>query len=279
VVEIPNHAPEHEQLTERQKREIAYHSQRAALVREVDRPLSFDVLTKPERRWWNHHWSDYSILLKAGVNGKTVLVVGCGEGSDAIRLAMLGADVHAFDISADMIAVAKERARDEGLRVDFQEMAAENLNYGDNTFDVLFALDILHHCDLERCLPEIVRVAKPDAFLLVDELYTHRMLQRLRESELGCALRELLIPVLYPNFRGKIDTYVTEDERKLNDGELSTVRGLLNCARCHYFSMVVNRFLPSWDLAAKLDRLALKLLGPAGYLLAGRFIVSGFVRK
>jgi hypothetical protein len=98
------------------------------------------------------------------------------------------------------------------------------------------------------------------------------MLQRLRESKLGCALREWVIPVLYPNFHEKIDTCVTEDERKLNDHALSTVRDLLNYARCHYFSMVVNRFLPRF--AAKLDRLALKLLCPASYLLAGRFIVT-----
>ena len=43
--------------------------------------------------------------------------------------------------------------------------------------------------------------------------------------------------------------------------------------------MVVNRFLPNWGVAVKLDRLALMLLGPAASLFAGRFIMVGFAPK
>jgi hypothetical protein len=131
----------------------------------------------------------------------------------------------------------------------------------------------LHHCDLSRCVPEVVRVAKPGAFVLIDELYTHRLLQSIRESRLGRWLHPKVIPIIYQTN----DTYTTADERKLTDLDLSVVRAQLSNATVRYYSMVVNRFLPSWDLAAKADRILLKLLGRLGYFVAGRFILTGFI--
>jgi hypothetical protein len=66
-----------------------------------------------------------------------------------------------------------------------------------------------------------------------------------------------------------------EDERKLFDYDLRAIRDLLDNASCRYFKMVVDRFLPSWNFAVKLDRIALKLAGPAGSLLGGRVIIAG----
>jgi ubiquinone/menaquinone biosynthesis C-methylase UbiE len=265
------------QLTQRQIREIDYHRERAALVQKFRKPITYEILQRPHRRWWNHHWSVYAILLKLGVSGKSVLIPGCGEGHDAIRLGKLGADVHAFDISPDMLSVARNRAGEEGVQVDFREMAAEQLKYGDDTFDVVFARDVLHHCDLARCLPEFRRVVKPGGFFVFDELYTHHLLQGLRESAFGCWLRSKIVGLIYPY--ATIDVYVTEDERKLTDYDLRAIKNVLATGRCRYFSMIVDRFLPSWNSAARLDRIALKLAGPAGSLLGGRFVIAGQVRK
>ena len=264
-------------LTQRQWREIVYHSERAELVRKTRRPVTYDVLSNPHRRWWNHYWCSYAHLIDRGLDGKAALVIGCGEGFDAIRLAKLGATVHAFDLSPDMLAVAEERAAEEHVQVHFREMAAERIGYADNSFDIVFVCDVLHHCDLKQCVPEIVRVARPGAFVLIDELYTHRFLQLTRESRFGNWLHRRLVPILYSN--AIADTYITEDERKLNESDLSAVLDLFKNGTCTFYSMVVNRFLPSWDFAAKLDRILLKLLGPAGYFFAGRFIVSGLVQK
>jgi len=265
------------QFTERQNREIDYHRERAALVQKFKRPIAYEILQSPDRRWWNHHWAAYATLLKLGIARKSVLIPGCGEGHDAIRLSKLDADVHAFDISPDMLSVAQDRADEEGVHVDFRRMAAEQLQYPSDRFDVVFARDVLHHCDLTRCLPEFLRVVKPGGIFVFDELYTHHLLQQLRESSFGCWLRSKIVGLIYPY--ATIDVYVTEDERKLSDYDLTAIRNLLGNARCRYFSMIVDRFLPSWNFAAKLDRIALKLLGPAGSLLGGRFILTGQVRK
>ncbi len=265
-------------LTERQRREIAYHKERAELIREHSRRvISYDILHEPHRRWWNHHWSVYSALIDLGVTGKSVLIPGCGEGTDAIRLSRLGAEVCAFDLSQEMLTIAVEHKVRESVTADFRCMPAERLDYPDDRFDVIFARDVLHHCDLARCLPEFIRVVKPGGFFVFDELYTHHLLQRIRESKIGCAARTTLVPVIYPT--AAVDVYVTEDERKLSDFDLAAIVNVLSEVKCSYFSMAVERVLPNWDIAAKLDRIFLKLLGPVGSLLAGRFIVIGRVRK
>ena len=264
-----------EELTERQLREIEYHKQRAVRVRQVGTPVSYKVLDRPERRWWNHHWADYAVLCGLQVPGKCILIPGCGDGADAILLNKLGAQVHAFDLSPDMLDVARERADREEASVEFRQMAAEQLSYADNTFDVIFARDILHHCDLARCLPEFLRVLKPGGVFLIDELYTHRALQRLRESRFGLWLRSKLWNTIYPEG----DEYISEDERKLTECDLAAVKSVLTDVTCRYFGMFVWRFMGHQDTAAKIDRIVLKMLGPAGSLFAGRFILTGTARK
>ena len=70
-----------ESLTDRQVRELEYHrehaKQKATLL---TRPFSYDVMESERRRWWNGYWSMYSFLRQLPVEGKKVLVVGCGFG-------------------------------------------------------------------------------------------------------------------------------------------------------------------------------------------------------
>ncbi len=125
------------ELTERQRSELEYHQQHARKKQQLlTEPFSWDVLDRPCRRWWNAYWSMYAHLVRLEMAGKTVLVVGCGYGKDALRLAKLGATVHAFDLSPDLLSIARALAKREGLRVFFDEMPAESLTYDDNCFDV-----------------------------------------------------------------------------------------------------------------------------------------------
>src|SRR3954453_2094790 len=96
-------------LTERQRREVDYHKEHAALLEANLRPLDYDVITSSARRWWNHYWDIWTFLISLQLEGKKVLVVGCGAGEDALRFAKLGAVVSAFDLSADMLALGIRR--------------------------------------------------------------------------------------------------------------------------------------------------------------------------
>ena len=152
------------ELTERQRNELEYHREhareKAALLNE---PFSWDVLDRPARRWWNAYWQMYAHLDDLRLKGKRVLVVGCGFGDDALRLAKLGADVYAFDLSPDALLIARALANRERLAIAFDEMPAETLKYEADFFDCVVARDILHHVEIPLSLSEMCRVAKPEA--------------------------------------------------------------------------------------------------------------------
>lgn len=97
------------------------------------------------------------------VKGMKVLDVGCGDGTTAIPMAKLGADVLGVDIARNLVNAGNERVKKEGIsNCTFQEGDATNLlHLKDESFDmvvsifgVMFAprpMDVAH---------ELVRVTK-----------------------------------------------------------------------------------------------------------------------
>lgn len=260
-------------LTERQRREYEYHRQRAGQHESlVHQPLSWDVLQAPESRWWNAYWRMYAHLSRLGLQARDVLVVGCGFGEDALRLARMGACVTAFDLSPEAIDIAQRRAQNEELEVAFHVQPAESLDFADASFDCVVARDILHHVDIPRTMIELRRVARADAVFVMNEIYTHSALQRIRTSGF---VERYLYDRMKTTIYGTEDVYITADERKLDESDLAAITAGLGTARAEeHFNMLVTRIVPDrFDTAAKLDRLALKALRPLGRILAGRVLL------
>lgn len=262
-------------LTGRQQREIEYHRARAEQHASLlSTAVSYDVVFSPARRWWNHYWEMFTFLARQDLRDKHVLIVGCGFGEDALRLARMGAHVFAFDLSAESIALARQLAAREKLRIEFAEMPAEQLSYPDGFFDCAIARDILHHTEIPRVMAEIARVCRKDAVLVVNEVYSHSLLERLRRVR-------LIDRWLYPAMRGFVyqgkDPYITQDERKLTQDDVSRIAAeLAEVNMRKYFGAVVGRMLPDrYPFANKLDRLMLIVLGPAARLLGGRVLIAG----
>lgn len=93
--------------------------------------------------------------------GRSVLDVGAGPGGAAIALAREGADVTAVDLSAGMVAHARARSEDLGLRVSVRQMDALNLEFPDRSFDAaLSILGIILVPDTARALREMGRVVR-----------------------------------------------------------------------------------------------------------------------
>src|SRR6516225_4978209 len=67
-----------------------------------------------------------------------VLDLGCGDGTTAVPLAQLGADVVGIDIAANLVDAGNKRAAEAGLnRLKFQQGDACNLQeVEDNSFDL-----------------------------------------------------------------------------------------------------------------------------------------------
>ena len=99
------------------------------------------------------------------LEGKRVLDFGCGLGRTSRMYAQMGAArVDAFDLSNERLVVAQKNAERDGLadRVFFRHLAAEDIDYPDESFDVVLGKAILHHTDMEKTSRQLARVLRRD---------------------------------------------------------------------------------------------------------------------
>jgi SAM-dependent methyltransferase len=117
------------------------------------------------------HPLEYSYHLLGDVRGKTVLEYGCGDGLNTVVLARRGARVKALDISPDLIEVARQRLRANGLTkdVEFIVGSAHELPLPDDSVDVVFGMAILHHLDLALSAREVYRVLRKGGRAIFNE--------------------------------------------------------------------------------------------------------------
>lgn len=95
------------------------------------------------------------------VRGLRVLDLGTGTGRAALALARRGAQVTGVDASVEMLGVARARAAQEGLTIEFSEGDAHRLSFPDRTFDAVVCLRVLMHVpDWKQALGEVCRVTR-----------------------------------------------------------------------------------------------------------------------
>lgn len=103
-----------------------------------------------------------------------VLVVGCGTGGNTCYLAnTYGCQVIGIDIADQMIQKAQARAEDLQLtdRVTFRVGDAYNLEFPDNSFDVVLTAFVLQFLDTRRTYPGFFRVLVSGGYLGINEMY------------------------------------------------------------------------------------------------------------
>ena len=94
------------------------------------------------------------------VKGRTILDVGTGTGRAALLMARGGAKVTAVDASEQMLAVARRRAEDQHITVNFCLGDAHALDFRDRSFEVVISLRLLMHTPRWRdCIAELCRVS------------------------------------------------------------------------------------------------------------------------
>jgi len=136
-------------------RERQHHDQWASDI-DIDKVLvreSFEASTAPENRF---------ILNKLGsLEGKTLLDLGCGAGENSVYFSLNGARCIATDYSAGMLDTTQLLARKYGVEIETKCMNAEDIEFPDNTFDCVYAANLLHHVRPATTLQEMHRVCKP----------------------------------------------------------------------------------------------------------------------
>jgi ubiquinone/menaquinone biosynthesis C-methylase UbiE len=114
----------------------------------------------------------FELMGVPNLTGKVILDVGCGNGQYAVFFALLGAEVHGFDLSLTGISVAQRTAEANGVRhrCNFSVGNAAKTGFPDSLFDIVLFHEVLHHAIKYPGLQaEILRVTKPGGLVLCAE--------------------------------------------------------------------------------------------------------------
>lgn len=117
--------------------------------------------------WYKLRRAVYRILLREVGNGKRVLEVGCGVGTNIRMLnkllpASMDVEFQGVDISPKAIQEAAEYSKKEGIRKAFFEVGkAEDLKYDAGVFDIVICTEVLEHLPGPKvAISEMYRVLK-----------------------------------------------------------------------------------------------------------------------
>lgn len=99
------------------------------------------------------------------MTGQSVLDIGTGTGVIPRNMHQYGAKWVGTDISENQIEQAKILSN--GMDIDYYAVAAENINFSDNSFDVITACQCFWYFDHERVNPNFYRMLKEGGRILV----------------------------------------------------------------------------------------------------------------
>jgi SAM-dependent methyltransferase len=145
---------------------------------EVDWRKKFRTLTNEEwKRAYDEAWkhrgndcveeTDAKLIITALGERGSVLEVGAGAGTLAIRLAKEGFQVTGLDVSSEALGQASARARKEGIAIEWKQGFAEELPFPDKSFDYVTCCHTLEHVkDLAKATSELKRVARRKVIIL-----------------------------------------------------------------------------------------------------------------
>jgi ubiquinone/menaquinone biosynthesis C-methylase UbiE len=133
------------------------------------------VLDERERHWLG------------GVAGKRVAVLGSGDNLVVFALAGMGARVTSVDIAENQLAVARQRAAELGLAVEFLRADVSDLSrLSDGAFDLVYTGGhiAIWVSDLPKFYREAARILKPGGRLIVSEYHPFRRIWKATKERL-----------------------------------------------------------------------------------------------
>lgn len=140
---------------------------------------SREYLSEVRRNRYHYEYHLMPFLRRAAATPGPLLEIGCSMGMDLAELARLGAQVTGVDLSPKSIEVARRHFDLEGIGAELRVANAEQLDFPDASFGVVYSFGVLHHTpNLSAALDEVHRVLRPGgkAFLM---LYSRYSLNRL----------------------------------------------------------------------------------------------------
>jgi 2-polyprenyl-3-methyl-5-hydroxy-6-metoxy-1,4-benzoquinol methylase len=109
--------------------------------------------------------------------------IGCGAGTQCLVWAELGHMVHGLDVNEPLLALAKERAINAGVGIDFRVGSATELPWANESMDVCLVPELLEHVVAwKTCLDECMRILRPGGILFIST--TNKLCPRQQEFDL-----------------------------------------------------------------------------------------------
>lgn len=141
-------------------------------------PLELEKFSQLAHRWWdpnsefkplheiNPLRTDYIEEL-AGLEGKTVLDVGCGGGILTEAMASRGANVTGIDLTDKALKVAKLHLLESGQQVEYRKITAESLaKEQPQHYDIVTCLEMLEHVpDPMSVIAACAKLVKPGGWV------------------------------------------------------------------------------------------------------------------
>jgi ubiquinone/menaquinone biosynthesis C-methylase UbiE len=203
--------------------------------KEIDRADQSKFYEPITRGIINNYCMDKFKEASLGMNHiPSVLYYGCGENVSYIKFFCneLKAKVTAIDISDNAINNLKKTLTANGYgNVETVVMDAQELDYPDNTFDIVFGRGIIHHLDIDKSMTEVYRVLKPNGFVIfIEPLCANPFISIYRR--------------LTPSKR-------TIDEHPLSEIDLSNIKHYYSKANFQYFYLTTLPLLAIHNILPK----------------------------
>lgn len=111
---------------------------------------------------------------KKELSGLQVLDLGSGIGKNALHIARMGNDVKGIEISPTAVATAEQRAKDEGVNIEYKVRSiGEAFPFPDDTFDIVLDVMVsnsLNEAEREVYIQEVHRTLKKGEYFFVRAL-------------------------------------------------------------------------------------------------------------
>lgn len=210
-------------------------------------------LNKRIKEYWNVRSNEFCSLRKSELNSDkrklwtdeikmnlrdiedrkfNILDIGTGTGFFAIILASLGHEVTGIDLCENMIGNACDTAKSLGYDIDFRVMDAQNLDFEDNTFDIIISRNLTWTLpDVEKAYKEWYRVLNKNGRLInFDADYGHiSFLEEAKTLDINHAHAKIDNEVLKECDDIKAQLYVSEKIRPGWDMGIINNIGFVNC--------------------------------------------------
>ena len=158
----------------RKQAEREFHNKRFGDEPDVRAPLG---------KWYDaisNGTSQHIKIIKKLARHSDVLEYGCGDGRLSVEeetIVSLSKTFVGIDISEHAVARANDLAAEHGLKnCQFIQMDAEDMNFPDGRFDLIFGRGIIHHLNLEAAYAELSRVLRPGGTVVFFEPMGHNVL-------------------------------------------------------------------------------------------------------